>query len=212
MESVAALCNQVQPGLVSDHLSWSSVPSQHLPDLLPLPYTVEALDVCSVNIDRAQNTLKRQLLIENPSRYLAWATTDFSEADFLAALVKSTGCGVLLDLNNVLVSATNLGRSGADDLAALLACLPAGTIGEIHVAGHSVEELPAGVHLCVDDHGSAVSAEVWAMLETATELLGERPVLVEWDTNIPSFDTLQIEAGRARAALSRGRGRFDALS
>ncbi len=203
LERVAALCERAEPGLVSDHLSWSAVPPQHLPDLLPLPYTTKALDVCSTNIDRVQNRLKRQLLVENPSRYMAWATADFPEGDFLAALVKRTGCGVLLDLNNILVSATNLGRSATDDLIAMMGSLPVSAVREVHVAGHSIEELPAGVRLCVDDHGSAVSDDVWALVKTATEWLDDCPLLVEWDTNIPSFDILEAQAERARGIVTR---------
>jgi hypothetical protein len=212
IERIAELCDRVEPGLVSDHISWSAVPSGHLPDLLPLPYTQEALEICCANIDRVQGGIKRQLLVENPSRYLAWAATDFSEAGFLAELVRRTSCGVLLDLNNIVVSATNLGRSADGELAAVMEALPPSAIGEIHIAGHSIEELPSGGHLCIDDHGSAVSEDVWQMLETVTEWLGPRPVLVEWDTNIPPVDTLQSEADRARAVVDHLRNERYAFS
>ena len=198
---IAGLCDRVEPGLVSDHISWSSTSSRHFPDLLPLPYTDEALEICAANIDRVQEGLKRQILVENPSRYLAYASADFSEAGFLAELVRRSGCGVLLDLNNILVSASNLGRSPIAELSAVMEALPAGAIGEIHVAGHSIESLPDGGQLHIDDHGSAVSEDVWLMLDIVTRWLGERPVLVEWDTGIPAFATLQAEAGRARAIV-----------
>ncbi|MFA6115278.1 MAG: DUF692 domain-containing protein [Sphingomonas sp.] len=198
---IADLCDRVEPGLVSDHVSWSSLPSRHLPDLLPLPYTDEALAICCANIDRVQNRLKRRLLVENPSRYLAFLAADFSEGGFLAELAARTGCGVLLDLNNILVSASNLGRSAAGELAAVLEAVPAAAIGEIHIAGHSIVPLPDGGHVCVDDHGSTASQEVWQMLETVTRWLGPRPVLIEWDTNLPPFDTLRSEAERARTIV-----------
>ncbi len=209
---IAGLCDRVDPGLVSDHISWSSTSSGHFPDLLPLPYTDEALDICAANIDRVQEGLKRRILVENPSRYLAYASADFSEAGFLAELVRRSGCGVLLDLNNILVSASNLGRSPAAELSAVTEALPAGAIGEIHVAGHSTRSLPDGCILRVDDHGSTVSETVWSMLDTVTRRLGKRPVLVEWDTGIPAFATLQAEAGRASAIVDGTGSRLHALS
>lgn len=201
IESISMLCERVEPGIVSDHISWSSHSSGHLPDLLPLPYTQEALDICSDNIDRVQHGIKRQILVENPSRYLDYARSDVSEAKFLAELVRRTGCGILLDLNNILVSASNLGRSVTEELTALMESLPAFAIGEIHVAGHSTEPLPSGGLLRIDDHGSAVSEDVWQMLDTVTAWMGPRPVLVEWDNNIPAFDALRAEAYRARAIV-----------
>lgn len=201
IDRIADLCDRVEPGLVSDHVSWSSLPARHLPDLLPLPYTAEALATCCANIDRVQDALKRRLLVENPSRYLAFLAPDFSEAGFLAELVKRTGCGVLLDLNNILVSASNLGCSAAGELAAILEAVPAAAIGEIHIAGHSIVPLQDGGHVCIDDHGSTASLEAWQMLETVTRWLGPRPILIEWDTNLPPFATLRSEAERARAIV-----------
>ena len=198
VDRLAVLCEQIEPVMVSDHLSWSSASGRHVPDLLPLPYTSEALEICSTNIERVQDRLKRQILIENPSRYLAYRSAEFSEADFLAELSKTSGCGILLDLNNLLVSASNLGCSASAELSVMLATLPSTSIGEIHVAGHAVEALPRGGQLRIDDHGSEVSDEVWAMLEIATSRLGERPVLVEWDTNLPALGKLLAQADRAR--------------
>lgn len=198
---IAELCERVEPGLVSDHISWSASGAGHYPDLLPLPYTQEALSVCADNVDRVQNELKRQILVENPSRYLAYAEADFSEAEFLAQLVGRTGCGILLDLNNILVSAFNLGRSPIGELSAMMDGLPARAIGEIHVAGHTTELLPNGRQLHIDDHGSMVSEPVWQMLAGVTKWLGVRPVLVEWDTNIPDFGALRMEANHCRAIV-----------
>jgi uncharacterized protein len=201
LKRIAELCERVEPDLVSEHISWSSNASGHYPDLLPLPYTQEALAICADNIDRVQDELKRQILVENPSRYLAYAQSDVSEAEFLAELVRKTGCGVLLDLNNILVSALNLGRSPASDLAAVMNSLPVGAIGEIHVAGHMTQLQPNGAQMHVDDHGSMVSEPVWQMLARVTAWLGPRPVLIEWDTNIPDFGALQMEANHCRAIV-----------
>jgi uncharacterized protein (UPF0276 family) len=212
LKRIAELCEHVEPGLVSDHISWSSSGSGHYPDLLPLPYTEEALAVCADNIDRVQDGLKRQILVENPSRYLAYAQTDVSEAEFLAELVSRTGCGILLDLNNILVSASNLGRSPTGELAAVMDSVPAGAIGEIHVAGHTTKLLPNGGQLRIDDHGSMVSEAVWQMLAAVTARFGPRPVLVEWDTNIPDFGALQMEANHCRAIVELIEERRHALA
>jgi uncharacterized protein len=201
LERIAALCERVEPGLVSDHISWSANASGHYPDLLPLPYTQEALAICADNIDRVQNGLKRQILVENPSRYLAYARADFTEAEFLAELVGTTGCGILLDLNNILVSAFNIGRSPTSELEVVMDRVPARAIGEIHVAGHTTELQPNGAQLRIDDHGSMVSEAVWQMLARVTAWLGPRPVLIEWDTNIPDFGALQMEANHCRAIV-----------
>jgi uncharacterized protein (UPF0276 family) len=198
---IAELCERVEPGLVSDHISWSACASGHYPDLLPLPYTQEALAICADNIDRVQNGLKRQILVENPSRYLAYAQSDFSEAEFLSELARRTDCGILVDLNNILVSASNLGRSPTDELAAVMGSVSPQAIGEIHVAGHAIELQPNGGQLRIDDHGSMVSEAVWQMLAAVTAWLGPRPVLIEWDTNIPDFGALQMEANHCRAIV-----------
>lgn len=166
-----------------------------------MPYTQEALAICADNIDRVQNGLKRQILVENPSRYLAYAQSDFSEAEFLSELARRTDCGILVDLNNILVSASNLGRSPTDELAAVMGSVSPQAIGEIHVAGHAIELQPNGGQLRIDDHGSMVSEAVWQMLAAVTAWLGPRPVLIEWDTNIPDFGALQMEANHCRAIV-----------
>ena len=201
-----ALERRIRPGLMSDHLSWSlaamGAGPLALPDLLPLPYTEEALRVVIANVDRVQAVLGRRLLIENPSTYLQFTASSLSEAEFLAELVRATGCGVLLDINNIAVSAHNQGSDPAFALADYLAFIPASAIGEIHLAGHAVRELPGGQRLLIDDHGSRVGLEVWRLFETVANLLGPRPTLIEWDTDIPDLSVLMGEAAVAQAILN----------
>jgi hypothetical protein len=201
-----ALERRIRPGLMSDHLSWSLAATDQgplaLPDLLPLPYTEEALRVVIANVDRTQETLGRRLLIENPSTYLEFSASCLSEAEFLAELVRVTGCGVLLDINNIAVSALNRGLDPAFALADYLALIPACAIGEIHLAGHAVRELPDGRRLRIDDHGSRVSLLVWRLFETTAHVLGPKPTLIEWDTDIPELPVLLGEAAVAQAILN----------
>jgi uncharacterized protein (UPF0276 family) len=201
-----ALERRIRPGLMSDHLSWSLAATGDgplaLPDLLPLPYTEEALAVVAINVDRAQAELGRRLLIENPSTYLEFTHSSLSEAEFLAELVRATGCGVLLDINNIVVSALNRGEDPAFVLADYLALIPAFAIGEIHLAGHAVRELPGGRQIRIDDHGSRVSLQVWRLFETVARLIGPRPTLIEWDTDIPDLSVLLGEAAVAQAILN----------
>jgi uncharacterized protein (UPF0276 family) len=203
LADVAELARRLEPGLISDHLSWSAATGLHLPDLLPLPYTEEALAVVARNLDRAQTALKRPLLVENPSTYLRFASSVLSEAEFLGELVRRSGCGVLLDVNNVFVSACNLGEDSAARLSQLLQAVPPGAVGEIHLAGHAVKPLDGGAVLRIDDHGSAVSGEVWGLFEAAVARLGPRPALIEWDTDIPALEVLLAEAAIAEAVLER---------
>jgi hypothetical protein len=203
LTAVAGLCRRIEPGLVSDHLSWSAAGGLHLPDLLPLPYSEEALAVVARNIDQVQTALGRRILIENPSVYLAFADNDLSEAGFLGELARVSGCGVLLDINNVVVSAGNLGETPADRLAALLDHVPPAAISEIHLAGHAVRLLDDGTPLRIDDHGSPVGPEVWSLFETVIRRLGPRPTLIEWDTDIPAFAVLSAEAATAQSILDQ---------
>jgi uncharacterized protein (UPF0276 family) len=203
LAAIAALAARIEPGLVSDHLSWSAIEGLHLPDLLPVPYTDEALGVFARNIDQVQSALGRRILVENPSVYFGFKDVSHSEAEFLAALVRRTGCGVLLDVNNVVVSAANLGETPQSRLKALLEALPAAAIGEIHLAGHAVQVLDDGVEVRIDDHGSRVSAEVLELFNYAIADLGPRPTLIEWDTNIPAFAVLQEERASAQDILDR---------
>jgi uncharacterized protein (UPF0276 family) len=199
---LARLERQLEPGLVSDHLAWSIAGGHYLPDLLPLPYTDEALVVVCRNVAAVQEQLGRTLLLENPSTYLAWASSVIPEHEFLAEVAARTGCGVLLDLNNIYVSASNQGADAAATLADWLAALPAGAVREIHLAGHALTHTAAGAPLRIDDHGDHVCAEVWSLYEMALATLGPVPTLIEWDTRLPAFEVLQAEADAAQQRLA----------
>jgi uncharacterized protein len=201
LRHLAALARRYEAALLSDHLSWSAIDAIHLPDLLPLPYTEEALDVVIRNVEHAQHTLQRTLLLENPSRYLALPYSTLSEAQFLAEIVRRTGCGVLLDINNLYVSATNAEVAPEAHLQEFLELIPECRIGEIHLAGHSIQHLENGRSLRIDDHGSEVCPEVWQLYATAIRTLGPRPTLIEWDTRLPTFERLQQEARAVQSIL-----------
>lgn len=196
LDQLAALCERYQPAMISDHLSWSGSASNRYPDLLPVPYTDEALGHFVTQVGRVQDRLKRRILIENPSRYLAFAHDDMSEAQFLHNLCDLTGCGILLDINNIEVSATNL----ALDAAAMLDAIDPHLVGEVHLAGHAREEHETGV-LLIDDHGSAVSDVTWELFARFTARAGRRPVLIEWDTDVPAYEVLMGEAAKAEEIM-----------
>jgi uncharacterized protein (UPF0276 family) len=183
------VCDRFEPRLVSEHMAWSVGDGIYLNDLLPLPHDEEALRIVCRNIDLTQNTLKRRIMAENLSAYVGFTRSTMSEPEFLNEIVKRTGCGLLLDINNVYVSAHNIGL----DPHAYVAALPEEAIGEIHLAGHAQNDTPDGKVL-IDDHGSAVAPEVWSLYSFAVERLGKRPTLIEWDTAIPSLETLLGEA------------------
>jgi uncharacterized protein len=199
------LADRLEPALVSEHLAWSQVSGAYLNHLLPLPYTDEALAVVCRNVDEVQTTLGRRVLIENPSGYLRFTASTIPEAEFLAALVRRTGCGLLCDVNNVYVTTQNLGV----DPVAYLAALPPDAVDEIHLAGHSVNDAD-GQLLLIDDHGSPVSPAVWALYEHALRRFGAVPTLVEWDTEVPTLEVLLQEARRAEARLQATMGDADA--
>jgi uncharacterized protein len=196
------LASALRPALVSDHLSWSAVDGIHVPDLLPLPYTEEALGVVARNVHSVQDTLHRRLVVENPSRYLSFPDSCMSEAEFLAELVLRTGCGVLLDVNNLFVTATNTGISPENQLDDFLAKIAPEDIAEIHLAGHTLVSSASGASLLVDHHGSAVCPEVWNLFEAVVADIGPVPSLVEWDTHLPTFETLEAEAATVQSVLS----------
>jgi uncharacterized protein (UPF0276 family) len=202
LDRIAALVRAIDPAAVSDHLAWSVCEGAYLPDLLPLPLTEESLALVAANIQHAQERIGRPLLIENPSTYLAFRHSPIPEAEFLGELARRTGCGLLLDLNNLFVSACNLGF----DAGAALAAYPGEAIGEFHLAGHAVRRIE-GVELRIDDHGSAVAEPVWALFERALDLFGPRPTLIEWDTAIPPLEILLSEAERAGLRLRRFKDR-----
>ena len=196
LNRIKGLVDRFQPAMVSEHLAWSQAGGAYLNHLLPLPYTEESLAAVCRNVEEVQTTLGRRVLVENPSGYLRFAASTIPEPEFLSALAARTGCGLLCDVNNIHVTAENLGL----DARAYLAALPGDAIGEIHVAGHSVNEA-AGRPILIDDHGSPVSHAVWTLYEEALRRFGPRPTLVEWDTAIPPLDTLMAEARRADARL-----------
>ena len=197
LDRLVALIRRIEPGLVSDHLSWSVADGVYLPDLLPLPFTEEALAVAAANIAVVQEAIGRSLLVENPSRYLRFRHSTMSEAEFLAELVRRSGCRLLCDVNNLHVSAANLG----EDAAAALAALPIEAIDEIHLAGHAVKRLGDGSEIRIDDHGSPVAPEVWRLYALLVERTGRVPTMVEWDTRLPPLATLVAEAEAAQRHL-----------
>ena len=192
---------RIEPGLVSEHLSWTSVGGAYLADLFPLPMTEEALDVVCRHVALTQDFLGRQILIENPSTYLRFEHSTIAEWDFIAAVAARTGCGILCDVNNVFVSASNHGWVASD----YLANLPVAAVAEIHLAGHAVRELQQGAVLLIDDHGSRVALDVWALYEEALNRFGKVPTLVEWDSNVPSLDVLIGEARQASRYMENTR-------
>lgn len=198
LASLAALCERYEPAMVSDHLSWSNGPDDKFPDLLPIPYSHAALAHFVGEVGRVQDRLRRPMLIENPSRYLAYAADDWGEVDFLHELCRRSGCGLLLDVNNVEVSAFNLGCDPAPWLDAFDPAL----VGEVHVAGHSRKDDCVGGTIAIDDHGSAVRQSCWDLLSAFLRRAGPRPVLVEWDSDVPDYLTLVAEVARADALLA----------
>lgn len=193
VQRVRTALERFEPALISEHLSWSVVGGTYLADLLPLPMTEEALTVVCRNVDSLQRGLQRRVLVENPSSYLRYRHSTIPEWDFLAEVARRTGCGILCDVNNVYVSSCNHGW----DAHRYLAALPAHAIGEIHLAGHTVRELPNGRTVRIDDHGSRVAPEVWSLYAEALERFGPVPTLIEWDTHVPAMSVLMHEADQA---------------
>ncbi|MEZ5753621.1 MAG: DUF692 domain-containing protein [Paracoccaceae bacterium] len=193
------LCARYEPESFSEHLAWSSHGMDYLNDLLPLPYTAETLSLVCDHVDEVQAVLGRRMLLENPSTYVLFEQSDMAEVDFLRAVAARTGCGLLLDVNNVFVSCTNHRM----DPRAWLAAFPLHLVGEIHLGGHAEEALPSGP-LLIDAHGSPVADPVWALYAEVIAQGGARPTLVEWDNDVPEWPVLRAEAGRAAEILARG--------
>jgi uncharacterized protein (UPF0276 family) len=201
LKKLKALVGRIEPGLVSDHLCWCSVDGRYLSDLLPLPYTEEALVHTAERVRQVQDFLGHRLLIENPSSYLEYRHSTIPEWEFLAELADRADCDILLDVNNVYVSSVNHGY----DPHGYLAAIPAGRVREIHLAGHSVREFPEGTFL-VDTHNAPVCAAVWDLYRETVRRLGPRPTLIEWDSELPALSFLVEEMNRADAiALERER-------
>jgi uncharacterized protein (UPF0276 family) len=197
LRALRRLIDRFEPFVVSEHLAWSRRRGVYHPDLLPFPRTEEALARVAENVGRAQEALGRPLLIENPSLYLALDGHEMGEVEFLARLCRRTGCGLLLDVNNVHVSANNLEFSAQ----AYLDAVPGELVGEIHLAGHAPDET-LGDRLLIDTHGAAVAEPVWALHRRLIERIGPRPTLVERDQDLPAFDVLMAERDRAHAMLA----------
>ena len=190
------MVDRVEPVLVSEHLCWGGVGGVHFNDLLPLPHTRETLVLLADRVDRVQATLKRRLLVENLSAYVAFRESDMTETAFLAELARRTGCGLLLDINNLYVNAVNFGFDPVECLDEL----DAATIGEIHLAGHTVVD-----DCLIDTHGALVCDPVWSLYEEACRRFGPKRTLIEWDTDLPALDVLLSEAAQASAVAQRVR-------
>lgn len=195
LRQLAQLARRIEPVLVSEHLAWSRAGAHYLPDLLPVPRTTEMLARVAANISRTQDVLQRRIALENPSHYLRMERHSWSEPEFLQELVRRTGCGLLVDVNNVHVSACNLGINATDYLDQL----PAEAILEIHLAGHSADAHLPG--LLVDSHDAPIAAPVWALYQHLLARTGPRPTLIERDGNVPAFDVLLAERDMAAALL-----------
>jgi uncharacterized protein (UPF0276 family) len=194
---LARLCEvarRAEPFLISEHLAWSTFDGRAVPDLLPFPRTRAALARIADNIDIVQNALRRRILIENPSLYVQLPGHELSESELLTELARRTGCGLLLDVNNVYVSSRNLGFDAGDYLAAL----PSAAIGEIHLAGHTVDEQ---AELLIDTHDAPIAEDVWHLYARLIERIGPRPTLIERDDNLPAFAELMNERERAHRTL-----------
>jgi len=196
-----SVVDRYQPFIVSEHLAWSTHEGTFLNDLLPLPYTEATLSLVARHVDEAQTALGRRILIENPSTYLRFEGEEMPETDFLRALVRRTGCGLLLDVNNVVVSAANHGF----DPRAYLEAFPYEHVGEIHLAGHAVLESD-GESLFVDTHDRPVASEVWSHFRSVIAHRGVRPTLIEWDSDVPDWSDLQAEVDQAQAVLQTAGG------
>lgn len=196
-----AVVDRYQPFIVSEHLAWSTHDGTFMNDLLPLPYTEATLSLVTRHVDEAQTALGRRILIENPSTYLRFDCDDMPETDFLRALARRSGCGLLLDVNNVVVSAANHGF----DPRAYLDSFPHEHVGEIHLAGHAVLEND-GDALFVDTHDRTIAPEVWCHFRDVTARRGCRPTLIEWDAEVPAWADLEAEVRQAQSILQTAGG------
>ncbi len=192
LDQLKRLIDRFNPILVSDHLCWCSMSGSYLNDLLPLPYTEEALIHFSDRVTQVQEYIGRQLLIENPSNYLKYKHSIIPEAEFLTEISRRSGCALLLDVNNVYVSAMNQGF----DARQYIESIPSTSVHEYHLAGHTLKELPEG-NIYIDTHDALISNAVWDLYRYTIHTLGERPTLIEWDTELPALDVLVNEAKQA---------------
>lgn len=189
----------LKPAAFSEHLAWSSHDGTYLNDLLPLPYTNATLSHVCDHVDQLQTAIGRQIMLENPSSYLAFSESTFSEAGFLREVTLRTDCELLLDINNVFVSATNLGYNASEYIAEF----PIERVGEIHLGGHSEDKDEHGNILLIDSHSQPVVESVWDLLDYVLSISGPRPILIEWDNDVPVWQRLRAEASRATIALAQ---------
>jgi uncharacterized protein (UPF0276 family) len=216
LKKLKKLIKKTEPFLISDHISWGKVANAHLNDLLPIPYSSESLKIIAQNVAQMQDFLGRQILVENPSTYLAFKNNDFSEVEFINALCKKAGCGLLLDVNNIFVSARNnapplsrnfaasqqnattsplnRGESSLEKCFEYLDTLDKNIVGEIHLAGHSVSKILENQEILIDTHNDLVRGEVWQIYQMAIKKFGKIPSLIEWDLDIPKLEILLNEA------------------
>lgn len=197
LDRLKHLCDWLRPVSFSEHLAWSTHEGAYFNDLLPLPYNAATVDRIVRHIDLVQEVLGRRMLLENPSSYLAFAGSDMSETDFLTEVTRRSGCGLLLDVNNVHVSAINLGFAAQD----YIADFPMEQVGEIHLGGHDEDKDEVGAVLLIDSHARPVADPVWDIYAAVLARGGARPTLIEWDNDVPDWPTLQAEAARATALL-----------
>jgi len=210
LQRLAAVAKRFEPALVSEHLAWSTHECAFFNDLLPLPYTAETLGRVAEHIDEVQNALGRRMLLENPSTYVVFAESTWAETDFLREIARRTGCGLLLDVNNVFVSAINHGH----DPDRYLADFPLSAVWEIHLAGYAEDTDEAGLPLLIDAHNSPIREAVWALYTATIRRLGATPTLIEWDNDVPVWPTLLNETRRAERAIietAKSRERVDAV-
>lgn len=198
LDRLKRVVQRYEPGLVSEHLAWSTHDTGYLNDLLPVPYTAETVARVSEHIDQVQTHLGRRILLENPSTYVAFTESEMSEIEFLNEIVARTGCGLLLDVNNVFVSATNQGYVPEEYLAEF----PVDAVGEIHLGGHADDHDDNGRPLLIDAHDRAVDRQIWQLYEDLIGRIGSRPTLIEWDNEVPAWAVLFGEAQRADAILA----------
>ncbi|WP_147125570.1 MNIO family bufferin maturase [Shimia ponticola] len=199
LDRLRKLCDWAKPASFSEHLAWSTHDAHFLNDLLPLPYTEATVARVADHVSQVQDHIGRRMLLENPSSYLWFEESTLSETDFLAEVAKRTGCGLLLDVNNVFVSATNLKM----DPRAYIDAFPMELVGEIHLGGHDEDEDEHGAPLLIDSHGAEVVDPVWALYDYTLDHAGPKPTLIEWDTDVPDWPVLRAEADRAAQALTR---------
>lgn len=193
-----ALVERYQPAQISEHLAWSTHDDGFLNDLLPLPYTEETLTTVCDHIDEVQTALGRRMLLENPATYIVFPESTYEEIEFLKEIVQRTGCGLLLDVNNVYVSCTNHNRSAEDYIDRF----PLSHVGEIHLAGHAEDTDDTGARLLIDSHDRRVVDDVWELYGRAIRRAGALPTLIEWDSDIPAWPVLFAEAQHANAILA----------